>query len=1227
MRTGTSDILSQGHNGRLRLDARLKRARKSRNYRIDLEGLESRTLLATIPAASVVAGTSPISLSALGGNGSGANENSPLVAVDPLDPQKIVSVWIDNDTPNITFTPFTQVLIEGDYSIDGGKDWTAFISQANDLNEPLMIDPNSPPTSPYEYQQITNPSLGFDHNGNFYVLMEEHNAAGTSGAIVLQKYNFAAGSPEIQRFKLPTQGGASNEFNILYQWLPGDDAAVAPTMAVDDNVPSFTDPVTGEIQTDLSSGNVYVAWSSTIIQPQATVPFIPAALYNTAPILFSVSSNGGQTFSAPATINSVGYDNGGAGTAERDATPQIVISQGRLPDESGQQGDAGVPGGQVTVGWNDYGANQNQLMANSISPGQAYAFSDTTGGIINAGTKTGPTDTDFTQTISLSPSQIANLDSLNVNLGITDATDATLSVILFSPATVVGGVTIQPYITLFAASTINVGGTQQTLNPNIRGITGTNVGVVSMGPVVGTTFTDNASRSITDINPVTAARGDTGPYIGNYTIEDDGFVSDPYGRSLNSFLQTLLANGYPVNGTWTLETIDNSTAAPSTPAFVNYWTLNLSTGQEVDQNVVAVPSTFGVVNGGYAATVIGGPTNNGVAPVYPTTVPSSPISIGPGIVMASDNTLGSFSPYQGRIYAAFVGYYNVTIAGFKNPTTNTDIFLTYSDDGGRSWSEPVQVNDDDAQTDGYSGANNGLTNDDIVDGRTQFMPEIAVDPTTGTVVLSWRDARNDPSNARVATYITTSIDGGQTFSAQTYANPQATATDAITGATTVLGPEPDNESSGNNKTDTAFGYGNQMGLAVFDGQLYPVWAGNFNLASVVNGAIQGPLLQIFYQPMVIAAGPRIVSSTQGPIADYYDTPGSPPGSPISFTVTFDRPIDPTALGTPTFTPADVLVYYHDTTNGDPSIPLAVLSVTPVFSSGVGPDNKFGFTEFTVTFDPTTNADGTPSGITNFTGTYSYAVLPDGNGTAISEPIRSFVATPVTLPTIGPVASRDVPLRVPTSGTGGSGTSDDLTISTINFNNANYNDATITSLTVNMTLDHQRDGDLFIEIIAPNGNATVLYEKPNDNGVNFVNTTFSDAAPLSIVNGTAPYSNPNGYQPLQPLANLIGSRVNGIYTLVIDDFEPNNIGTLQNWSITINSATTSFGVQAGAAMDQNADGTTDQNPLTTPFTGLTPGDAYVVPNPQPVRRSRSLAFSAALAPRASSVRRLIPTLCR
>jgi subtilisin-like proprotein convertase family protein len=1237
---------------------------------IELEGMESRTLLSTSPAPSIVNGSSPINLSTIQGNGPNANQNSPVVAVDPVDPSKIVAVWVNNDTPDISFTPFTQVFIEGDYSIDGGKNWNTFLSNTPNGNEPFLIDPASPPTSPYEYQQITDPSVGFDRNGNFYILMDEHSGNNGSGALVLQKYSFAAGSPIVQRYKLPTLNGASAPYNIIKQWIGGN-IAVAPTMAVDDNVASFTDPTTGEVQTDLNSGNIYVAWSGTITQPAATLPSIPAALYNTSPILLMASSNGGQTFSAPAPVNTVAYDNQGLGTQERDASPQIIISQGRLPDQSGQQGDAGIPGGQVTVAWNDYGANQNQIMANTITQGQNFQFNDTTATLINAGTMAGPSATVFNVNVSLTAAQINSLDALSVNLAITDSTDATLSLILFAPVTVINGQAVQPFITLFAASTVNVGGTQTTLNPDVRGISGTNVGVQPMGPAVGTIFTDNAAESITDINPVTAARGDTGPYIGNYTVENDQFVSDPYGRSLDAFLRTLLTSGYNINGQWTLEAIDNSTSAPSTPAFLNYWTLGLSTGQHPDVNVVAVNPTFGVANEPLAATVIGGPTTNLPVPVYPTAVPSSPISIGPGLVLASDNTLGSFSPFQGRIYAAFVGYYDVTVEGFKNPTTNTDIFLSYSDDGGRSWSTPVQVNDDSGVTDGFSGANNdpGLGQ---VDGRSQYMPEVAVDPTTGTLVISWRDARDDAANARVATYLTTSVDGGNTFSSQVYANPQKTAINAITGATQVLGPMPDNESGGNNKTDTAFGYGDQMGLAVYDGQLYPVWAGNFNQGSIVNGAVQGPFEQIFYQPMVIASGPLIAGSTQGPITtqytftgtltkglalvtgltstnglftgqaivgpgipdgttiysinasantitlsanatasgakslsvptDYYANPAEPAGTPISFNVTFDVPIDPPGVDgatyTPTFTPADVLVFYHDTTNGDPSIPLRVLTVTPVASSGVGAGDRFGFTEFTVTFDPTTQPDGASSGILNYTGTYSYAILPDANGTPIVQPIRSFVATPTALPTLGPIPSKDVGLRVPSSGTGGSGTIDDITTSTLTVANANYADAVITSLTVNMTLDHQRDGDLYITLTAPNGTVTVLYENSTDNGVNFVNTTFSDAAPQSILNGTAPYSNPNGYQPLQPLANLNGSQVNGTYTLTIDDYITNNIGELVNWSITINSAKTSFGLQSGAGMDQNADGTSDENPLTTPFTGKTPGDAYVVPTPQP-----------------------------
>ena len=37
----------------------------------------------------------------------------------------------------------------------------------------------------------------------------------------------------------------------------------------------------------------------------------------------------------------------------------------------------------------------------------------------------------------------------------------------------------------------------------------------------------------------------------------------------------------------------------------------------------------------------------------------------------------------------------------------------------------------------------------------------------------------------------------------------------------------------------------------------------------------------------------------------------------------------------TFVPGDVQVFYHDTTNGDPSVPLTVTGVTPVAAAGPG----------------------------------------------------------------------------------------------------------------------------------------------------------------------------------------------------------------------------------------------------------------------------------------------------
>ncbi|MGC8642896.1 MAG: proprotein convertase P-domain-containing protein, partial [Isosphaeraceae bacterium] len=1166
MRTGASDFSSRRFRGQVRPDARLKRNRQARLRRavMDSEFLEPRTLLATIPAATAVGG--PQNISSLFNNAGGltANQSSVQVAIDPNNPQKMVATWVDNDPALLGITNGNiAVITEMAYSVNAGQTWHPLQAEPGSGYPvaPEVLDPatgsTTSPILPFKYQ--TDPSLGFDASDNFYQLTTYHNAAdvasSSSGALVLQKFSFSGNAPAQQSFtnilapRGPGFGFGSSVTNVLYGWnsSSAEDIVTHPTMQVDSNHLSFTDPTTGQVQTDPYSGNIYISWSAVDIKPSLA----SAGSFNTNRIKLIVSSDGGNNFTSEAIADvnqGQGNYRGTGPTSERDAVPALSISQGRPQGESGVGGEPGTPGGQVTVAWDDY--TDGQVMANTVTGGNSYTF----GGPSVGGPITFGTTTTFDNTVSFpSGFDFSTLSNLSVTVAITDPTVANLGLDLIAPS--------GDSIVLVLPQT--VGGTTNTG----VGISGANLGVLSSnGYILGTTFDDNASRDIFDSN-ANGTNANTSPFVGNYRIEGSRGGG---GSSLTSFMRQEIASG--INGTWKLETIETSTSAPSSPEFVNYWTLNFTGGVVANQpglspnvNDVVLPGTSGLV-------VPGSPSST-----YSTASAASPVGIGPGIVMAQDNTLGGLSQFEGRIYVAFVGYYNVTVAGVKNPTDNTDIFVSYSDDGGRSWSNPLQVNDDQSALDGYS-ASNDNTATGIVTGRVQFQPEIAVDPVTGTVVMSWRDGRNDASRARVATYIASSIDGGQTWSAQVYANPAQTAVDAITGNTVVIGPEADNNSSGNNNHDATYGYGSAMGLAVYDGQVYPMWSGNFNQGTVVNNAVQGTPMSVEFQPMVIAAGPRIVNSTQGPIA--YPTGGSK----ISFTVTFDRPINPPGYA-PTFTTGDVQVFYHDTTNGDPSIPLLVTGVTPVTSSGVGPNNKFGYTQFTVTFDPTQKPDGSSSGINNFTGTYSYLIAPNDASanpttvTPIEQMIPSYVIAPVTQANVTQGVT-GLNLPIPSSGTGGTGTSNDYTVSS--FTISGHANQLITGITVYITATHQRAGDLTITFQTPDGRSTTIYTGSGNNPLNFNNAAF-------------------------PVTTLNGGSVDGTYTLTIHDSVANNTGTLTAWSVKVSSELPTLGLQDGAPMDQNADGTPDQNPLVTPFTGLTPGDVYAVPAPQP---TTAVTFSAA-----------------
>ena len=753
MSTGSSRIASLGRRGRKRLDARLKDGRKSRFRWLESEVLETRTLLATTPAPAAIGGLDNLTNLGSVTSATGGNANSPTIEIDPYDPQHLVAVWsVDEQTESPV--PYTTSVVEAAVSTDGGSDWTLLGGVATPQLDPLTI--NSTPPEPYT--QVTEPTLAFDANHDFYVSTLQSTSS-SDGAIYLTGFNFST-----------LNNGVTRTFSkVVYQWVGGSDAANSPVVAVDAAPPS------GTAEPDSFSNNVYVAWASTDVEPANTTPYTNTG-FNSHRIEMVVGTptfNGNTTtmsFSGVLTANTSG--NFGP---QSDEHPQVVINQNA--------------DGQITIGWDDSGTlataspPEDALMANQVAAGDSVGFSGTTGAYqpaTSANSVTTPVTTTFTDNVSIPASELASLDDLTVTLALTDQESVSdLNITLIAP----DGTS---QITL-VNNQVNAAGTTNTSTGlpggDAIGVYGFTTGSTGTpGTVVGTEFDDNATRNIfdaTNANP---------PTNGNTATDFIGFFRPEF-SSLKALIAQLEQEDAQtgldfIDGQWTLA-ITNFTSLTQTGVAnqgqVKEFSLQFSTG----------------MTGGGPKTIADTQVIGAIGNTFSRTAPSTPNGVGPGLVLAIDNTLGANSPYEGRIYAAYVGYENNTNPNnTTNPTTNTDIFLSYLPAGASSWTGAGIVNDDASDADGYSGSSSDNPISNYTTGNTQFQPEIAVDQATGTVVVSWRDARNDPENARVATYLTTSINGGRTFSPQTYANPSQTAVNAITGATEILGPEADNEFDG-----------------------------------------------------------------------------------------------------------------------------------------------------------------------------------------------------------------------------------------------------------------------------------------------------------------------------------------------------------------------------------------------------------------------------------------------
>jgi len=205
----------------------------------------------------------------------------------------------------------------------------------------------------------------------------------------------------------------------------------------------------------------------------------------------------------------------------------------------------------------------------------------------------------------------------------------------------------------------------------------------------------------------------------------------------------------------------------------------------------------------------------------------------------------SGGPHDGRVYLAYTN---------SSTPDSVDTFLEMrtSDDDGKTWSDPVRVDD----TNGTS---------------TLFLPSIAVDQTTGDVAVAWYDTRNDANDKQTQFFTAVSGDGGKTFSANVPVSL------GMSDATL------DGSSDPSYKLDD-FGqiiqYGDYTGVAFHGGLLAPAWSdnspalgGNGDLPQMDVAAARVFVAHVTVTAPVVTALP--VSATEGktfagPIATFTD---------------------------------------------------------------------------------------------------------------------------------------------------------------------------------------------------------------------------------------------------------------------------------------------------------------------------------------------------------------------
>src|SRR2546428_8387339 len=169
----------------------------------------------------------------------------------------------------------------------------------------------------------------------------------------------------------------------------------------------------------------------------------------------------------------------------------------------------------------------------------------------------------------------------------------------------------------------------------------------------------------------------------------------------------------------------------------------------------------------------------------------------------------------------------------------------------------------------------------------------------------------------------------------------------------------------------------------------------------------------------------------------------------------------------------------------------------------------------------------------------------------------------------------------------------------------------------LNLTHERVSDLNVFLLSPNNTSVELFTNVGAGGADLSETILDDEAPVSIANGSAPFT--GSYRPEESsgLAKVNGESSFGNWKLQIQDDPPANTpGTLDDWTLELCHAVvdaspsgTPLPVDSGSATP-TATATASATPTTTPTaTAMPTATPTRTPTPSSTRTATSTATAS------------------